>query len=196
MHLFAITFVLTVHLNGFKPTGWDASVDPVFWSNSEPPQIALVARGYGAVGMAIPNFFWLDTSRSPEDPSLVLQEEYTHTRQMAALGPGFFVAYAATWGQPFEPYNPRDLANRSYSLQRMWHPKDANRCPMFDFGSDGIHFERCYTGLIHDIFTGQHPAFDSTPDYASMPLGNVPATYQAMQLEPYPGNAELASATP
>lgn len=76
-------------------------------------------------------------------------EEIMHLRQWEALGPAFLLAYAATGGEPFEPYTTREsvIASASsdvpyWDLARMWRPPPelSKRFPQFraEWARDGV----------------------------------------------------------
>lgn len=71
-------------------------------------------------GMATPmGYGYTNTATSD-----VHREELAHIDQMEALGPAFFLAYALTGGEPFEPYRARE-GDFSVDFNRMWNPEEA-----------------------------------------------------------------------
>lgn len=66
----------------------------------------------------------------------IVKEEMTHTRQLAAMGPGFVVAYALSGGVPFEEYLGGAL----------WEPPSEmiGNCPLLRFTSHKIEFMPCW----------------------------------------------------
>ena len=59
-----------------------------------------------------------------------LRHEMAHSRQQAALGPAFWLSYAATLGRPFEPYDsflhlglaPFSVGFQVFTEEDMWMP--------------------------------------------------------------------------
>lgn len=129
--LYAITLTLSVSLSGFTPTSAQLDVDPVF-RLSRPPIVS--AAAFPRQGMALPHLIYVNEGRIPAEigDAAVTREEYLHTRQMSALGPAYFLGYAATAGRAFEPYDPWSYDPQSYHHDAMWLPTDeeARRCPL------------------------------------------------------------------
>jgi len=73
-------------------------------------------------GQASPLGYWYT---GEADPS-VHREELAHIDQMEALGPAFYLAYALTGGEPFEPYRMRQ-GDYDIDFNRMWTPEDDQR---------------------------------------------------------------------
>lgn len=68
-------------------------------------------------GQASPLGYW----HSGEANASVHREEQAHIRQMEELGPAFYLAYALTGGEPFEPYRARS-GDYETDFDRMWQP--------------------------------------------------------------------------
>lgn len=129
LHSIAVT--LSVTLAGFTPTSAQLDVDPVF-RLAHPPLVS--AAAFPRQGMALPHMIFVNEDRIPAEIGsvAVTREEILHTRQMSALGPAYFLSYAATAGRAFEPYDPLDYDVHEYHHEAMWTPteEEARRCPL------------------------------------------------------------------
>lgn len=129
---------LTIRYGAGQPTSYELDLD--FYPAIQIQDCIRTPAGC-AGGLSTPLFYLYtpDTARSND---LVHIEEVMHYQQFRALGLAFHVAYAATLGEPFEPYpirRPDVLAASMYldcgslnlkvfSLDRMWMP-DADQRP-------------------------------------------------------------------
>jgi hypothetical protein len=107
---------------GPGPTTLDAGI---IWSLE-----THLSVGVGA--FATPIGYVMDPRYSAFDV-LLREEELLHVWQWEALGPAFALAYALTWGEPFEPYWTRGQRFHNgkhidYDMSRMWRA-DARRFP-------------------------------------------------------------------
>lgn len=69
-----------------------------------------------------------------------IPHELHHFRQEAALGPWFWVAYAATVGRAFEPYDPLDRRPpQNWSNAWMPPPSMTDDYPLLRFDAHGAH---------------------------------------------------------
>jgi hypothetical protein len=99
----ALSLSLTLPLSGGQFTGdYSLDVSPVVAVNVPLGQ-------WEKFAVALPGVVFRDPSemdkvdRYGETHALAYQHELAHVEQQAALGPGFWVAYALTGGVPFEP---------------------------------------------------------------------------------------------
>ena len=147
--LLAITVTLTLNFGAPASATWSLDVTPVVLVRADPARIipgVLASSPIPRVVIIRPQGF-----TDPGYYSSTVSHELVHQRQMDALGPWFYVAYAATLGRPFEPRgnlpqatDPMDLYEPD--LGTMWQPSQrlAARCPMLRIGSAGTAFEPCW----------------------------------------------------
>lgn len=97
-----------------SPISLDFGVHPSLYFSPE-------ARGEGqrVTGLATPFGYGYSSGANP----FVHEEELAHIDQMEALGPAFWVAYALTGGEPFEPYRLRQ-GDLDTDFNRMWLPDE------------------------------------------------------------------------
>lgn len=136
IQLLAITVSLSVPIGGGPVT---LDVTPLL---AAPAPIPGTAQAVTLPGVVLYDTAydaaWLD-HRDPHDPTGTNgTHELQHARQMAALGPAYWLAYGLTLGEVFEPYLPRQ-----WFITQGWEnaytaPKDAHDYPLLRFRvSDG-----------------------------------------------------------
>lgn len=80
-----------------------------------------LGEGAGTISaQSSPLGYWYSDNARPS----IHREELAHIQQMEALGPAFFLAYALTGGEPFEPYRLRQ-GDYDVDFNKMWNPGDA-----------------------------------------------------------------------
>lgn len=137
-HLAYASVSLTVRFGGDQPTRYELDLDfhPAVRTRS------CIGMPTGCVGGISTPLFYLYEPDIERQNELVHAEEIRHYQQFRALGLAFHLAYAATLGEPFEPYPirrpdiiaanlyyPEGRVNLNvYSLERMWMPH-ANQRP-------------------------------------------------------------------
>ena len=125
--LFALYLSLTLAFGGLAPPTVSFSLDP--WLGlSSPGAIVLPWERFD--GLTAPGLVWVQNDITPLAMQTPQAHERGHIRQIQTLGaPGFFIAYAATLGGPFEDYY-----NGAY------HPPPWDgraHCPMFTWSPSG-----------------------------------------------------------
>lgn len=174
--IYEISIALVIAFGGGQ-TSVQLDIDPTFLIAGTTPASAIagslgIPSAHGGFGMALPHLIFLDDdaieryNRSWRDAcrdygacdyervsrDLILREELLHTEQISALGPGFFLAYAGTLGEAFEPYSPRD-DDVAFDWDNMWlpGPELAGSCPLFrlrfDAGASEASLLPCYEVL-------------------------------------------------
>jgi hypothetical protein len=144
-------------------------VNPVFG-------VPISSSKWGAAATTIPGAVLYDpinagTEYDPYSNPYVMRHELAHAEQQAALGPGFWLAYGATGGRAFEPYDPlhdsypltfanskvgsEGVGPEAHNMDRTWMPEDEQRqqYPLFRVeksgGSTSLHFMPGYPRLIN-----------------------------------------------
>lgn len=109
-----LTLNLPFGLNA-PPISLDFGIHPAFYmdqTNAEPGTAQVT-------GLSSPLGYGYSSGSSPS----VHREELAHIDQMEALGPAFYLAYALTGGEPFEPYRAR-AGDYEKDFDRMWMPEE------------------------------------------------------------------------
>ena len=146
MDLLRLALSLGLPMDGAKFTGdWTLDIDPTFGV----PVSSLPNR---ASAMTLPGMVlyqdapWMEGYRDhlPSDPHL-LRHELEHVDQQSALGPAFWLAYAATGGRAFEPYDPlarwlpSNTGNYDHDFSDVWTapPEMVGNYPLFRISRRG-----------------------------------------------------------
>lgn len=148
MHLLSLTLALMLPMDGLRFTGdFQLDINPVFAVDARLSQ-------WGAAGTTLPGLVLLDQEGLArleswgETRTEVIRHELMHTEQQAALGPGFWVAYALTAGRPFEPYDPlewfvgiaaapTEYKPNEYGQMWMPEPEERQRYPLLRLARRG-----------------------------------------------------------
>lgn len=150
MSFVAITLTLTLTFGGGQLDQAYLDVNPVFAVHTDYASLlgGILPSSYasGFAGTTVGNVIFVNDpvleAADRADPGYgprFWREELEHTRQWSALGPFFPALYAASEGQPFEPYPIRDLKDYTsdeYDFAAMWQPtrRESERCPAVRFG--------------------------------------------------------------
>lgn len=153
MSVAAVFVALTLHLSGPKVTGWSLDITPVVEVTADYNKLPFFPASSGGLSpvpgliLISPQTVWAERFW-PGTTANFVREELRHQQQMQALGPWFYVAYAATAGKPFEPYAyaPVDYYHSWADLSAMWMPPPAlqRRCPVFRITDHSASFMPCY----------------------------------------------------
>jgi|SRR5690625_1169402 len=149
LHSIYVTLVITL-----SPVTVELDINPTFLVDL-PINNVLPAPddSAGFHGFTLPHLIILDESTivNSYTRARLLEEELTHAKQWSALGPWYPIAYAATLGRPFEPYDPVDYWLTGVTPvpdnSTMWVPDVnlAQRCPLLRLSSvDGFKVLPCW----------------------------------------------------
>lgn len=146
MDLLSLALSLALPMDGARFTGdYTLDITPTFGVPVQSlPMDAIATTLPGAV-------FYVDepwlrgTEYHLESNPHLLRHELTHVDQQTALGPAFWLAYAATAGRAFEPYDPlarwlpSSTGNHRHDFSDAWTPPPEmeGNYPLFRIAREG-----------------------------------------------------------
>ena len=144
--LLSLALSLALPMSGARFTGdYRFDVNPVFGVPYP------TGNSWGAAATVLPGMVLHDPQYAGTQYDIrsnphLMRHELGHVEQQGALGPGFWLAYALSGGDPFEPYDPRNLQNERgrsnverHDMRQAWMPPDDMRgqFPLFRVSREG-----------------------------------------------------------